>query len=110
MAAAHATDEILAEGSIIPLPSDEDGRTGRVRLPNLYLDVDSQFRWYEDGEATGAAGSTLRTAIEAARLKWPRFQVVMLKGKPVVHLTEADIPNIYAADELDRTRMSKKEV
>jgi hypothetical protein len=106
----HATDEIVAEGSIVPRPSDEDGRTGRVRIATLYLDADSKFRWYEDGEATGAAALTLRTAIAAARLKWPRFQVVMLKGKPVVHLTEADIPNIYAADELDRTRKSKKEV
>lgn len=102
----HATDEIIAEGSILPLPSDEDGKTGRVRLPNLYLDADSKFRWYEAGEATDAFGSTLRTAVEAARLKWPRFQVVMLKGKPVTHLTDADIPEIYAADELDRTRKS----
>lgn len=106
MDVVHATDEIIAEGSIVPRPSDEDGESGRVRLPNLYLDADSQFRWYENGEATDAAGSTLRTAIEAARLKWPQFQVVMLKGRPVVHLAEADIPNIYAADELDRTRKS----
>lgn len=105
---AHATDEIIAGGSILPLPSDEDGKTGRVRLPNLYLDADSKFRWYEDGEATDAFGSTIRTAIEAARAKWPQFHVVMLKGKPVTHLTETDIPDIYAADELDRTRKSQR--
>lgn len=90
----------------MPPPNDVDGKTGQVRLPSLYLDADSQFRWYEAGEATDAEGSSLRTAVEAARLKWPRFQVVMLKGKPVVHMTEADIPEIYAADELDRTRKS----
>lgn len=102
----HATDKIIAEGSIVPQPSDVDGKTARVRLPNLYLDADSKFRWYENGKATEAAGSTLRTAIEAARLKWPRLQVVMIKGKAVTHMTEADIPEIYAADELDRTRKS----
>ena len=102
----HATDEIIAEGSIMPLPSDKDGQTGSVRLPLLYLDADSKFRWYESGQATDAIGATLRTAVESARLKWPRFRVVTLKGKPVTHMTEADIPEIYAADELDRTRKS----
>jgi hypothetical protein len=104
MDAGHASDEILAQGSILPDAHSGDGEPGRVRLTHLYLDADSRFRWYEDGAATSADGPSLRTAIEAARLKWPQFQVSMLKGKPIVHLREADIPDIQAAGELDRTR------
>ncbi len=102
----HASDEIIAQGSITPLPSDVDGKTGRVRLPVLYLDTDAQFRWYEAGASTDAVGETLRTAIEAARLKWPRFEVVSLNGKTVTHMDESDIPIIYAADELGGTGQS----
>jgi hypothetical protein len=99
----HATDKIIAEGVIMPLHGEESGQSVIPRRPHLYLDIDSQFRWYEEGEHTDAAGSSLRTAIEAARLKWPQFQVVMLQGKPVEHLSESDIPNYYAADELDQS-------
>jgi hypothetical protein len=99
----HATDRIIAQGIIMPLHGEESGQSVRPRQPTLYLDNDSKFRWYKEGESTDAAGSSLRTAIEAARLKWPKFQVVMLRGKPVEHLRESDIPNHYAADELDQS-------
>lgn len=85
------------------LHGEESGQGVAPRQPTLHLDIDSKFRWYEEGESTDAAGSSLRTAIEAARLKWPEFQVVMLRGKPVSHLRESDIPNHYAADELDQS-------
>ena len=103
MGPQHATDKIIAQGAIFPLHAEESGKSVKPRLPALYLDTDSKFRWYEEGESTDAAGASLRTAIEAARLKWPQFQVVMLQGKPVEHLRESDIPNHYAADELDAT-------
>ena len=99
----HATDKVYAQGTIPSLHGDERQTSIAPRQPQLYLDIDSKFRWYEDGQATDAASPGLRTAIEAARLKWPQFQVVMLRGQPVEHLRESDIPNDFAADELNRS-------
>mgnify|MGYP006219854731 CR=1 FL=1 len=83
------------------IESLEDRTVPATFVVNTTLDTPAEDLF----SGTDASGNiSLRSAIEAARLKWPRFQVVMLKGKPVTHLTEADIPNIYAADELDRTR------
>lgn len=85
----------------MPVHAEELDRVPEPQEMVLYLDSDSKYRWYEEGSASDAAGATLRTAIEAARLKWNNFQIVEAGGHAVTSETQNDIPERYAADDFE---------
>ncbi len=99
----HATDSVVARGTVMPVHPEETGEQPAPQLADLYLDDDAKYRWYEEGRQTEAEGASLRTAIEAARLKWPQFEIVELRGRTIEWENESQFPDTHATDELDAT-------
>jgi hypothetical protein len=108
MAIERVSDEVVARAVCMPVHAEELNTVVEPRSFNLHLDSDGQYRWYETGFATDAGGATLRTAIEAARLKWKNFQVIEADGHAVTSESHNDIPERYAADDLERRRKRRR--
>ncbi|MBI1352841.1 MAG: hypothetical protein GC160_00740 [Acidobacteria bacterium] len=100
----HASESVVARGVAVPMHPEETARSAEPRGADLYLEVDGVYRWYEQGDPTDAAGKSLRTAVEAARLQWPGFQLIELDGRTVETESESEIPERYADDDLVRRR------
>ncbi|MEZ5366110.1 MAG: hypothetical protein R2748_28190 [Bryobacterales bacterium] len=102
MERTRATDKLYARGIQARMHPAEDGQPAAPKEFDLYLDRSGEYRWFAEGEPTDAAGESLRTAVENARLRWKGFQVVELEGHAVTSETQHDIPERYAADDLEK--------
>jgi hypothetical protein len=100
----HAKQEVIGRGAVMPMHPDETGESAAPQVAHLYLDDDAKYRWYEEGRPTEAEGASLRTAVEAARLRWPKFQLMELDGHAVSMETQTEIPERFAADEVATLR------
>ena len=92
----------------MPVHAEELDTVVEPRSFNLHLDSDGRYRWYETGFATDAGGETLRTAIEAGRLKWNNFQIIEAEGRAVTSENQTEIPERYAADDLEDRRKRRR--
>jgi hypothetical protein len=98
----HANDDVIARGGYIPSDPDNGEGTNEVITLELFLDDDAVYRWYEDGGDTEATGSTIHEALAAARSTWPGFGLVEFRGEAVT-ADASDLPDAYAADEIEET-------
>lgn len=104
----HAKQQVIGRGAVMPMHPEESGEAAAPQVTQLYLDDDAKYRWYEAGQPTEAEGASLRTAVEAARLRWPQFQLMELDGHAVSMETQTEIPERFAADELAELRAAAK--
>ena len=93
----------------MPLHVEESSTTGFPKDAELFLETDDVYRWYEQGDPTEVFGETLRTAVEAARHRWPQFQIIEVEGHTVTSESQFDLPERYAADDLEKRRGKGKD-
>ena len=99
MSYEHAKEEPIAEAEVLPANAEEDDEVQDPRLFQLYLDSDSNYRWYEEDEETDVAAPTLLESMQAAEEAWDGFQIVECRGRPIQPGDELD--DSYAADEIE---------
>ena len=99
MSYEHASEDPVAEAQAIHENAEEEDEVVEPRLLQLFLDTDSVYRWYEEDEASDVDAPTLHEAFAAAEEAWESFQLVEYRGEPIAPAT--DIPDAYAADELE---------
>ncbi len=99
MSHSHAKDEPIVEAEVLPPDAEEDDEVRDPRLFQLFLDSDGRYRWYEEDAETDVNATTLLEVLQEAEGAWDGFQVVEIRGEPVVPGT--DIKDAYAVDELE---------
>ena len=100
MQRVRANDNVYARGVIMPIAPDEAGRAASPQTFALHLETDGVYRWYEGGSPTEVSGESLRTAYEAARLRWTGFQIIELEARSVTTNTLSEIQERHGSEDL----------
>jgi hypothetical protein len=104
MVKQRVSDKIYARGVRMPVHVEEMATPAEPKQAELYLESDSRYRWYEEGEPSEVFGETLHAAVEAAHVRWHDFQVIEVEGHAVSSESQFDLPERYAADDLEKRR------
>lgn len=94
----HAKKDPIARGAEAPTTPEEHRAEPRFAL--LFLDEDAMYRWYEEDRPTDAAAHSLRLAIAAGSLLWPRLEILEIRGEAVAWFEPEQFEETYAAEEL----------
>jgi len=96
----HAIPSRIALAAIGPSQPGKGREKEEPRFAELFVDEDVTYRWYRDDRPTDAAAATLRKAIAAALVQWPKLEITEIRGEAVVWFEHEQFEDSTAADEL----------
>jgi hypothetical protein len=97
----HAISRPIAKAAIGPSQPAEGSDKEEPRFAELFVDEDVIYRWYQEELPTEAAAPTLRKAIDAALVRWPKLEITEIRGEAFVWFEHEQFEDAAAADELD---------